>query len=108
LRTEEGTVTVDGSAYSAIRCNSACARRHPSGLYVKGDAGTIIVTGTGGQLRLKPSQIAFIPAGGGTPVLVKVSPFNDPEIASGFDIDTEFNVDVAPVRIEKEFSASPS
>lgn len=108
MRAEEGTITVDGSAYSAMRCNGACARKHPAGLYVKGEAGTIIVTGSGGQLKLRAGMIAFIPTGGGTPVLVRISPFGDPEVAGSFNMTTEFDVDVHPPRIESENPASPS
>jgi hypothetical protein len=108
MRTEQATITVNGSAYSTLICNMACAKRHPAGLYVKAESGIIIVTNAGGQLKLKAGQIAFVKAGASTPVRVKISPFGDPKFAAEYGFDLQFDTVIQPPRIEQEPSASPS
>ena len=107
LRTPEGTVTVNGSAYTVLRCTGACAKKHPEGLYVKADSGIINVKSSGGSISLKSRQIAYTPVGGGTPIGVRASPFGDPELAGSFENIADFSVDIHPPRIEPELSASP-
>lgn len=107
LRTEEATITVVGSAYTALRCQGACARKFKSGLYVRAEDGVISVAGADGQLKLRKGQTAFVGAGA-APTLVTVSPLNDPEIAASFGVYAEFDTVVHPPRIEADRPASPS
>jgi len=108
LRTEEATVTVKGSAYMALRCHGACARKYRAGLYVKGESGIAILTTVAGQLKVKRGQVGYASDNKSLPAHVKVSPFNDPAITAAYDIDAEFDTEVHPQRIEQEVPASPS
>ncbi|HUR41121.1 MAG TPA: hypothetical protein VM240_08115 [Verrucomicrobiae bacterium] len=108
LRTEEATVTVQGSAYSALRCTGACAKKYKPGLYVKGESGTITVATNAGSLKVHRGQVVIAPNKSSIPVHVKVSPFNDPIVAATFKIDVELEAEVHPPRIEQEPAASPS
>lgn len=108
LRTEEATLTVAGSAYMAIRCRGACARKYKAGLYVRGESGKVFMTTTAGRLAVKRAQTGFTPDSGTLPVHVKTSPFDDPLIAAELGIAVEFDTEVHPPRIEQEASASPA
>jgi len=108
LRAEEGTITVAGSAYMALRCQGACARKHKAGLYVRGQAGTITVTNAAGKLNIRRGQTVYVADMNSLPAHVKVSPFDDPSISADFSVDAEFDTEVHPPRIEPESSASPS
>lgn len=108
LRTEEATITVAGSAYTAMRCQNGCAKKYKAGLYVRAEAGVIIVTSANGQLRLNKGQSAFVGAGGVEPKTVKVTPMNDPEVTASYGIFAEFDTVVHPPRMEAERPASPS
>lgn len=108
LRADEATITVAGSAYMALRCQGACARKHKAGLYVRGQGGTVTVANAGGKLKLRRGQTGFTPNKDTVPVHVKVSPFDDPAISSDFGMDAEFDTEVHPPRVEPELSASPS
>lgn len=108
-RAEEGTITVQGSAYMALRCNGGgCAAKFKKGLYVKAESGTVTVANAGGSLKLHRGQVAYAATKTSVPVHVKVSPFNDPMIAAQFGINAEFDAEVHPPRIEQEPPASPS
>jgi hypothetical protein len=107
LRTEEATVTVAGSSYSALRCKGKCAGKYKTGFYVKGESGTITVTSTGGKMKLRKGQVCFVSGEGAEPVEVKISPFNDPELAAAFNISADFDTEVHPPRIEPDQSPSP-
>lgn len=108
-RAEEGTITVQGSAYMALRCNGGgCAAKFKKGLYVKAESGTITVANAGGSLKLHRGQVAYAATKASVPVHVKVSPFNDPMIAAQFGINAEFDAEIHPPRIEQEPPASPS
>jgi hypothetical protein len=105
MRTAQATITVNGSAYSALQFTGTA---YPPGLYVKGESGVIAVANGGGSVKLRAGQVAYVAAAGKAPVRVKVSPFQDPAFAAKFGIDTHFGVDVDPPRIEPEPPASPS
>lgn len=109
LRTEEATITVQGSAYAALRCQGPCSSKYKPGLYVKGEAGVITVTNPQGELKLQPGQMAYV-ALGQAPVRAArgTTPFDDPLTAGTFAIDFQIDTQVHPPRIEGESSASPS
>lgn len=108
LRTEEATVTVHGSAYSALRCTGACAKKFKPGLYVKGENGTVKVATNAGSLKVHRGQVVMAANKSSVPVHVKVSPFDDPVIAATFGISVELDAEIHPPRIEQEPPASPS
>ena len=108
LRAEEGTITVAGSAYMAMRCGGACARKYKGGLYVRGESGTITVGNAAGSLKVRRGQTAFAADQNMLPIHVKVSPFDDPLISAGFGLDAEFDTEIHPPRVEPESVASPS
>ena len=109
MRAEEGTVTVQGSSYMAIRCvSNGCSKKYKSGFYVKGETGVVTVSNTAGSLKLHRGQVAYAANKNSVPVRVKVSPFNDPMISAQFGIAAEFDAEVHPPRIEQEPPASPS
>lgn len=108
LRTEEATITVAGSAYMAIRCQGACAKKYKAGLYVRGESGAVFMTTTAGRLKVKRSQTGYSANSGALPVHVRVSPFDDPLIAAEFGISLDFDTEVHPPRIEQEAPASPA
>lgn len=107
MRTEEAMITVLGSAYTALRCQGSCARRFKAGLYVRVEAGAVAVTNAEGQMKLRKGQTVFV-AAGAAPVVVTVSPLNDPEIAAAFGAFAEFDTIVHPPRLEADSPASPS
>lgn len=108
VRTEQGTITVEGSAYSALICKNACAAKYRAGLYVKAHSGVITLANASGKVKLRAGQTAFAEAKASTPVAVSVSPFDDPAIAAEFDVQIDFETEVHPPRIEPEPPASPS
>lgn len=108
LRTEEGTVTVAGSAYLAIRCQGSCARKYKAGLYVKGESGVIFMTNAAGKLKLQRGQTGYASGNTSLATRVKVSPFDDPAISAEYGVAAEFDAEVHPPRIEPEPPASPS
>lgn len=108
LRADEGTVTVAGSAYMAIRCQGACARKHKAGFYVRGESGTISIANAAGKLSLRRGQTAYVANRDSLAVLVKTAPFDDPMISADFSVDAEFDTEVHPPRIEPELTPSPS
>lgn len=108
VRTEHGTITVDGSAYSTLLCKKQCAAKYRAGLYVKADHGLIIVTNGAGKVKLRAGQTAYAETSASVPVTVSVSPFDDPAVAAEFDVDVDFETEVHPPRIEPEPPASPS
>lgn len=107
MRTEEATIRVAGSGYSALRCQGSCATRFKAGLYVRAEDGVIDVANAAGQLKLRKGQGAFV-ARGVAPVLAVVSPLNDPEFAASFGDFPELDTIAHPPRIEGEPPASPS
>lgn len=108
LRTEEATVTVAGSAYMAIRCQGACARKYRPGLYLRGESGAVFMANAAGRLKVKRGQTGYAANNDSLPVHVKVSPFGDPLISAEFGISLEFDTEVHPPRIEQEAPASPA
>lgn len=108
LRTEEATITVQGSAYMALRCTGACAAKYKAGLYVKGESGVITVGNGGGSTKVARGQTVFVASSGEAPVRVRTSPFDDPSFGVGFNLSFDFDVEVHPPRLEPEPSASPS
>jgi hypothetical protein len=108
LRTEEATITVAGSSYTALRCDGACAKKYKPGLYVRGESGTVFMTNAAGRLKLQRGQTGYVANNTTLATHVKVSPLSDPMIASEFGIAGEFDTEVHPPRIEQEPPASPS
>lgn len=108
LRADEGTITVAGSAYMAIRCQGACARKHKAGLYVRGESGTITIANAAGKLNLRRGHTAYVANRDTLPAHVKTSPFDDPTISADFSLDAEFDTEVHPPRVEPELTPSPS
>ena len=108
LRSEEGTITVAGSAYMALRCMDACAKKYKKGLYVRGEAGVITVTNAGGQIKFGRNDTVYAADNATAGVKVKVSPFDDPLLSANYNIDLDFDAEAHPPRIEPELSASPS
>lgn len=108
LRTEEATVTVAGSAYMALRCQGACAKKYRAGLYVRGESGVVFMTTTAGRLKVKRGQTGYVANSTTLGTHVKVSPFDDPQIAADYGIALEFDAEIHPPRIEQEPPASPS
>lgn len=108
LRTAEATITVAGSAYMAIRCQGACAKKYKPGLYVKGESGVVFMTNAGGKLKLQRGQTGYVSSNTALAVRVKTSPFDDPSISAEYGISTDFDAEVHPPRIEPEPPASPS
>jgi hypothetical protein len=108
LRTEQATITVQGSSYSTMLCTKQCGKKHRPGLYVKAESGVIILTNSAGQMRLTAGKVAFVESSASAAVAVKVSPFNDPALAADYAVDVEFDTEVHPPRIEQEPPASPS
>ncbi len=107
LHTDLAIVTVRGSAYTALRCNTRCKGAKP-GLYVKGEQGQITVANDGGKIVVLPGQVAFVEARGIPPARVTASPFNDPIFASAFAFDDVIETGREPDRIEQDLPASPS
>ena len=108
LRTDEATITVKGSAYKALLCKGACAKKYKGGLYVQAESGEITVTSGTGGMTLKRGMTGLAERHESAVVRVKVSPFDDPQFAAGFGVSTEFEVEVHPPRIEPEKPASKS
>lgn len=108
MHTPEATITVEGSAYSALRCTNQCGKHKP-GLYVRGEAGVITVANPGATLKLKRGQIAYVAAATSAPILVKDSPFSDPKFAASFAAEIKIEGEThLPPRVEPEPPASPS
>ena len=107
VNTDLATITVKGSAYTAMRCRVACKGSKP-GLYVRSESGVITVGNGAGKLVLQPGQVAFVESKDGAPKLVQNSPFNDPIFASAFDFSDRIETTNEPPRIEQENPASPS
>jgi FecR protein len=107
LHTDLATVTVKGSAYTALRCRKACVGQK-AGLYVKGEKGLITVANGAGKLTLRPGEVAFVESPESAPVRVQNSPFLDPVFASAFKFSEVLEGTGEPPRIEQEPPASPS
>lgn len=107
LHTDLATVTVKGSAYTALRCRSTCAGQK-AGLYVKSEKGLITVANGAGKLGLRPGEVAFVESPGSAPARVQNSPFLDPVFASAFAFDEVLEGTTEPQRIEQETPVSPS
>lgn len=107
VNTDLATVTVRGSAYTAMRCRVAC-KGAKAGFYVRAESGVITVGNGAGKLVLQPGQVAFVEARDSAPKLVQNSPFNDPIFASAFDFSDRIETTNEPPRIERENPASPS
>lgn len=109
LRTSPVTIGVHGTAYSALICETKCAAKgYKPGVYVKDHSGVVILTNSGGKLSLRAGQVAYASSQASAAVIVKASPFDDPDIAAGLRLDTKFEIDVNPPRIEPEPPASRS
>lgn len=108
LRTEEATITVAGSAYTALRCQDACAKTYKAGLYVKGESGVVFMTTAAGRLKLQRGQTGYAASSTSLATYVQVSPLNDPAATADFGFAIEFETEVHPPRIEQEPPASPS
>lgn len=108
LRTDQGTITVQGSAYSALICQNQCAAKHRAGLYVKAHSGVIILANASGKVKLRAGQTAYAEAKTSAPVMVSISPLDDPAIAADLEVEVDFETEVHPPRIEPEPPASPS
>ena len=107
LHSDLATVTVRGSAYTALRCRSTCAGQKP-GLYVKAEKGLITVANAQGKLNLRPGEVAYVASVETAPVRVQNSPFLDPVFASAFAFDEVIEGVGEPPRIEQETPVSPS
>lgn len=107
LHSDLATVTVRGSAYTALRCRSTCAGQKP-GLYVKAEKGLITVANAQGKLNLRPGEVAYVASVETAPVRVQNSPFLDPVFASAFAFDEVIEGVGEPQRIEQETPVSPS
>lgn len=107
LHTDLATITVQGSAYAAVRCRKQCAGAK-AGLYVRADHGLITVGNGAGKLRLRPGEVAFVESPESAPTRVQNSPFLDPVFASGFAFDDRIQGGGEPPRIEPETAVSPS
>jgi hypothetical protein len=108
LRTEEATITVAGTAFLAIRCQGACARKYKAGLYLRGESGTVFLANAAGRLKLHRGQTAYVASNTSLATHVKVSPFDDPRLTADYGISGDFDAEVHPPRIEQERRASPS
>ena len=108
MRTEEATITVDGSAYLAMRCQGACAKKYKAGLYVKGEAGVITVTTAAGKTQIRRGQTVHVGNNTELATRVRVSPFDDPVFGAELNMAVEFDAEIHPQRIEQEPPASPS
>jgi len=107
LHTDLATVTVKGSAYTALRCRATCAGQK-AGLYVKAEKGLITVANGNGKVNLRPGEIAYVETAESAPVRVKNSPFLDPVFASAFTFSEILEGAGEPPRIEQETPVSPS
>jgi hypothetical protein len=107
LHSDLATVTVKGSAYTAVRCRKLCADAVP-GLYVRSEKGLIIVTNGAGTLQLRPGEIAYVQSPESAPIRTRESPFLDPVFASGFTFEEVIETGREPDRIEQDLPASPS
>jgi hypothetical protein len=107
LHTDVATITVKGSAYTALRCRSTCAGQK-AGLYVKAEKGLITVANAKGKLNLRPGEVAYVETPESAPVRVQNSPFLDPVFASAFTFDEVLEGTGEPQRIEQESPVSPS
>lgn len=107
MHSDLATVTVRGSAYTALRCRSTCAGQKP-GLYVKAEKGLITVANAQGKLNLRPGEVAYVASVETAPVRVQNSPFLDPVFASAFAFDEVIEGVGEPPRIEQETPVSPS
>jgi hypothetical protein len=107
LHTDLATVTVQGSAYAAVRCRTQCAGAKP-GLYVRADQGLITLTNGAGTLRVRPGETGYVDSPQSAPVRSPVSPFLDPVFASGYTFDERIDTGREPRRIEQESPVSPS
>ena len=107
LHTDLATVTVKGSAYTALRCRATCAGQK-AGLYVKAEKGLITVANGQGKLGLRPGEVAYVASADTAPVRVQNSPFLDPVFASAFAFDGVIEGTGEPPRIEQETPVSPS
>jgi hypothetical protein len=107
LHTDLATVTVKGSAYTALRCRSTCAGQK-AGLYVKAEKGLITVANGKGKLALRPGEIAYVESPDAAPVRAQNSPFLDPVFASAFTFGEVIEGTGEPPRIEQETPVSPS
>lgn len=107
LHSDLATITVRGSAYTALRCRSTCAGQKP-GLYVKAEKGLITVANGQGKLNLRPGEVAYVASVEAAPVRVQNSPFLDPVFASAFTFDEVIDGAGEPPRIEQETPVSPS
>jgi hypothetical protein len=107
LNTDIATITVRGSAYTALRCRTKCNGSR-TGLYVRAEKGLITVGNDGGKLSLRPGEVAFVEGKATAPLRVGSSPFNDPVFAAGFAFDDRIDTGRDPPRIEGETPVSPS
>lgn len=107
VNTDLASITVKGSAYTAMRCRVSC-KGAKAGLYVRAESGVITVGNGAGKLALQPGQVAFVESKDAAPKLVQNSPFNDPIFASAFDFSDRIETTNEPPRIEQENPASPS
>lgn len=108
LRTPEAIIGVQGSAYMALRCNGACAKKYKEGLYVRAQAGKIIVGTASAKTTMKAGQTFYVKSKNDVAVQVKASPFDDPVLNAQFNVSTEFDAEIHPPRIEPEPVPSPS
>lgn len=107
LHSDLATITVRGSAYTALRCRATCAGQ-PAGLYVKAEKGLITVANGQGKVNLRPGEVAYVASVESAPVRVKNSPFLDPVFASAFTFEDVIEGTGEPQRIEQETPVSPS
>jgi len=107
LHSDLATITVKGSAYTAVRCRKSCAGAAP-GLYVRAEKGLITLTNGAGTLTLRPGEIGYVLSPESAPARTQVSPFLDPVFASGFTFEDVIETGREPDRIEQDLPASPS
>jgi len=106
LHSDLATITVKGSAYTAVRCRKSCAGAKP-GLYVRSEKGLITVANATGRLMLRPGEVGFVEGPQSTPARVPVSPFLDPVFAAGYKFEEKLEGVGEPPRIEQESPVSP-
>jgi hypothetical protein len=108
LRTPEAIIGVQGTAFMALRCAGACAKKYREGLYVRTEAGKVVIGTSAAKTTVKAGQTFYVKSKNDVAVKVSVSPFDDPMLNAQFNISTEFDAEIHPPRIEPEPVPSPS
>jgi hypothetical protein len=108
LRTPEAIIGVEGTAYMAMRCTGACAKKYREGLYVRVQAGKVLVGTAASKTTIKAGQTWYVKNKESAAVRVKDSPFDDPVLNAQFNVSVEFEAEIHPPRIEPEPVPSPS